>query len=284
MNYDSFFVETPDNIKLHITRHEHTALNCVLLHGFGEGSFIWESFRESISSISSTIAIDLRGHGNSDWDPKCAYRQEIYASDASLVLSEIKAPNKILVGHSLGGNVCVQLAKRMRHSLRALVLVDCSPEVDPESAAHILNDFHEEHRIYSSPDEYSNFLRMKRPLIDKSTSMKFAHGALRKMNDGFYCLKRDQALGQPAHWGIHNPETWKNLDTINCPVLLLRGSASAILQPGTGQNLAAQFRNCTYRTIGMAGHSIMLDNPKDFNAEMDLFLRHIVLGHVAKPY
>lgn len=272
MACETFFVKTPDEINIHVTRHLHTPLNCILFHGFGEGSFVWENFRRAISSISSTIAIDLRGHGNSDWDTTCAYRTDVYTSDALFALSQIKAPNKILVGHSLGGNVCIQLAKRMRHSLRALILVDCSPEIDPESEVRILKDFHEDHRTYSSIEEYSDILRLKRPLLRRNISLGIAHGALKKNESGLYSLKRDQELGNPEHWGTDNYRIWEDLDKISCPVLLLRGSASAILSHDTGLNLAKQFRNCAYKTITMSGHSIMVDNPEEFNAEVISFI------------
>lgn len=278
MRYENFHIETPEKLKLHVSLSKSTPLNSILFHGFGEGSFVWGKLRDSISSISSTVAIDFRGHGESSWDPNCSYRTSAYSSDSSLALSHFRVPNKVLVGHSLGGNVCIQLAKKMKHSLRALILIDCSPDIDPDSESYILDDFHSEHREYNSIEEYANFIRSKRPLLSQEISLMIASGALRKNKDNIYHLKRDQALGYPENWGEPDATIWDNLDTITCPVLLLRGSGSAILSKTTGEKLAAQFKNCEYKTIKLAGHAVMLDNPTDSNNAIGEFLMKIIKG------
>jgi pimeloyl-ACP methyl ester carboxylesterase len=273
MRYGSTFLEMPNGTKLHVLRQLGTPLNCILLHGFGEGSFVWDSLRSVLAPLCNMFMVDLRGHGQSDWDAHNIYNTARYSQDVSTVLDRHKVTSPILIGHSLGGEICVDLVKKLGRSVKALVLVDCSPDTDPEAVDYMLANFRSEHRAYATKEEYAELLQSKRPILSENTCQFIAKNALRKAEDGLYYLRCDPDLASPQNWGTSRTrDVWDGLGEISCPVLLVRGAASAIVSKSAGQNLANRFNNCTYKTVNMAGHSVMLDNPRDFEAIVKDFL------------
>lgn len=275
MRYGSTFLEMPDGTKLHVLRQLGTPLNCILLHGFGEGSYVWNSLRSVMAPVCNMFMVDLRGHGQSDWDANNIYDTARYSQDVSNVLDRQKITNPILIGHSLGGEVCIDLAKKLGSSVKALVLIDCSPDADREAVEHMLANFRLEHRAYAMVEEYAEMLQWKRPILKESACRLIAKNALREAEDGLYYLRCDPDLASPQNWEApRSQDIWNDLDKISCPVLLVRGGASAIVSKSAGQHLANRFSNCTYKTVSMAGHSVMLDNPTEFdNIVKDFLLR-----------
>jgi pimeloyl-ACP methyl ester carboxylesterase len=276
MRCGSIFHEMPDGVKIHILRQLGTPLNCILLHGFGEGSFVWNSLRSTMTPICNMFMVDLRGHGQSDWDAANTYDTPRYSRDISNILDRQKLTNLILIGHSLGAEICIDVAKKMGRSVKALVLVDCSPEADPEAVAHMIANFRSEHRAYTSAEEYAEVLQSKRPILKESMCQFIAKSALREAEDGYHYLKCDPDLASSRNWEAPRAwSIWDDLGRISCPVLLVRGGGSAIVSKSAGQNLANRFKNCSYKTVSMAGHSVMLDNPSEFDAMVKDFLLSI---------
>src|SRR5262245_54204362 len=68
-------------LRLRATQWGTAAPTCVLLHGFGEGSHVWTKFIHSLVPMFRAITIDLRGHGDSDWDAAGDYSSATHVSD-----------------------------------------------------------------------------------------------------------------------------------------------------------------------------------------------------------
>src|SRR5215216_2433718 len=95
----------------------------VLLHGI---SLWWKYFLPVLPRFSArwhTYALDLRGHGKSGRMAN-GYRFEDYAADIVALLKARLSEPAILVGHSLGGMVAVQIAAQNTDLVRAVVLED----------------------------------------------------------------------------------------------------------------------------------------------------------------
>lgn len=263
-----------DGVELHYRENDGSALTCILIHGLGEGEFVWEKLLPVISPICNIVSVDIRGHGESGWSEDRKYNHERYVSDIDNLLSKLSIENLILMGHSLGGQICLSIAKRLGDSLSGLIVVDSSPEVDPAAVDHLLADFRAEHRPYASAEEYAELLLNKRPLLVPDIARQLASGALRRADDGMYYLKRDPALGEAENWDVGSvSDCWQDLNRISCPALLLRGSGSAVLRRSTAEAVAARFLSCEHRVIPVSGHSVMLDNPDGFNAVVKDFIQ-----------
>src|SRR5437660_4511508 len=105
----------------------------LLLHGIGNYGRYWDLVAESIAGRLSLIAPDARGHGESG-RPAHGYAPADFAADALAVLDATGTERAIVVGHSMGGLHSINLAARHPERVRALVIVDASPEPLPAGA------------------------------------------------------------------------------------------------------------------------------------------------------
>jgi pimeloyl-ACP methyl ester carboxylesterase len=95
----------------------------VLLHGRGESADIWTGFANQFIHRADTIALDLRGHGGTPWDPDLAYGFNDLVDDLRLQLEHWKRKS-ILIAHGLGGRIALAAALRLPDLIQALVLID----------------------------------------------------------------------------------------------------------------------------------------------------------------
>jgi pimeloyl-ACP methyl ester carboxylesterase len=91
-----------------------------MLPGTGATADDWDVIAAELCADRAVFAVDLRGHGESDW-PGC-YAISLMAGDVSRLLPILPAAQVDLVGHSLGGLVACQLAASERARIRRLVL------------------------------------------------------------------------------------------------------------------------------------------------------------------
>ncbi|GAU98461.1 hypothetical protein RvY_09604 [Ramazzottius varieornatus] len=103
----------------------------LMVHGAGFSGLSWALFTNAMTSllICRCIAVDLRGHGDTITDNDEDLSAEILSTDladvAQFYLSDSTAPSIVLIGHSLGGAVCVHAASRgLIPGLAGLVVID----------------------------------------------------------------------------------------------------------------------------------------------------------------
>jgi pimeloyl-ACP methyl ester carboxylesterase len=94
----------------------------VLLGGTGTTADDWDPIAAQLCADRLVFAVDLRGHGRSDWPG--TYAISLMASDVAGLLPMLPAPQVDLVGHSLGGLVACQVAASEPARVRRLVLED----------------------------------------------------------------------------------------------------------------------------------------------------------------
>lgn len=99
----------------------------VFLHGFTGSHRDWANQKAALSDGFRMIALDLRGHGNSEAPAsEDAYSIESFSEDVFSLLSKLGISDCCLVGHSMGGFTALQFVLDHPEMVRALVLVDTS--------------------------------------------------------------------------------------------------------------------------------------------------------------
>jgi pimeloyl-ACP methyl ester carboxylesterase len=244
------------------------------IHGFGDGAFIWNSFIPSLVPFGRVVAVDLRGHGDSDWDASRQYDPATHLGDMLYVIDALALEHIVLIGHSLGGEIALQIAITRGERTTGLVIVDYGPELNSAATAHIRQEFVAESRLYTSHAEYAAHLQAKLPLIDPGLSIRLARQALRlDPQGGGYALKRDPAMRAVEPTDATSRSTlWSTLHRVSCPVLLVRGIASSVLSASVAQRMVSALANASLVSIRFAGHAVMTDNPADFAAAAIAFL------------
>lgn len=100
-------------------------LPVVLIHAFASQSSSWIAIGETLAKVGfRAIAIDLPGHGRSDWIAH--YSLSAMEEDLALVLDRLGLDRFDLIGHSLGGHLALRLSARLPGRVRRLV-VEAAP-------------------------------------------------------------------------------------------------------------------------------------------------------------
>lgn len=261
--------------RLSVRRWGSATPQLVLIHGLGDGGFVWESFARLLDPDLAAWALDLRGHGDSDWDPLRRYGIEAYADDVECVLRHVGVSRPVLIGHSLGGAVAIRVAAVESNQVRALVIVDGGPELNSAATEKVAQRFREQPRHYNSVLHYVSCLTERFPLADREDINAFAASALRRSERQSLELKFDPAVADCLP--LENPgRVWKALHAVKCPILLVRGAVSGILSKPLADYIAHRLPNCRLACVASAGHTVMLDNSRGFYAALHPFLRAVM--------
>ena len=95
----------------------------LLLHGLSSTAHIWDLVAPLLVEEARVIALDLRGHGQSD-KPDADYNFETIGPDVFNVIAELEMDRPVLVGHSFGATVGLWVASRDADLLGGLIMVD----------------------------------------------------------------------------------------------------------------------------------------------------------------
>lgn len=247
-------------------------LHCVVVHGFGECSDVWRPFISDFSKEFRIVAPDLRGHGDSDWNSDGQYSFEGFLEDLEGILAELGEGRKILIGHSMGGQLIAEIAIRQKRAVAGVVLIDVgfgeAPEGD-ETIRRIQADYDTMMTAHPSIQAYTERLKSQRPLIQEDVAVDIAKFLLRRDKHGQYLPKSDPRLKVKncrAHFNI------SRLAQIEAPVLIVRGVWSAVLPRQRAENIAEMLFDCELLNVAGAGHAVPTDNPQQLNNEIGPFM------------
>jgi pimeloyl-ACP methyl ester carboxylesterase len=256
-------------LRLHVIDHGGHGLPVVLLHGGSAHARWWDFVVPHLGSGFHAYALDLRGHGESGWDPDGAYRITDYAADLRHVLAELGLDTPALIGHSLGSFVALRHAVDNPRGLSALVMVDGRASLGAAGSRYL--------RLLGmlAPASYDTLeaaVASFRPLPKETiaTPAVLAHVARHGMRreQGRWTTKFDRAsLG--AHEAFDVRERLRDLEF---PVLFVRGEHSTMLTRTGLAKLAAACRRGRAIEIPGAFHHLTIDRPDLLGAKIRAFL------------
>ena len=114
---------TRDGVKLRVRDHGGGGRDLLCLHGLASSSHIWDLVAPLLVPDFHVVAYDQRGHGRSS-KPESGYGFESMTADAGAVIQEMGLHGPVVVGHSWGANVVVELGARHPELVSGLVLLD----------------------------------------------------------------------------------------------------------------------------------------------------------------
>ncbi len=100
----------------------------VLLHGIARVAHAFDHLAPHFSRDFHVIAVDLRGHGDSGWDPEGRYLVEDYVSDIEGLVDQLRLSDIVLWGNSTGGRVAQVFAGTHPELVSAVIVEDVGPE------------------------------------------------------------------------------------------------------------------------------------------------------------
>ena len=102
----------------------------VLLHGITGHARVWDHLAERLLPGHRVLALDQRGHGDSDPAPDDDYRVGAMADDVAAFAGSLRLDRFALVGHSMGGRIAIKYAGDHAARLERLVVIDIGPDIN----------------------------------------------------------------------------------------------------------------------------------------------------------
>ena len=266
-----------NGLELHLLEWSTDGVPMLLIHGFGNEAHIWDDFAPVVAEHYRVLALDLRGHGESAWDPEGRYDYEDHMADLDCVTAALGIDRMVVVGHSLGGRVSMLYAGRHPERFAGLVIVDSAPELEARGIVRIRMEV-EEHRdpSFQSVAEYEDILAHNYPAATPDALKRMARHGLKQRDDGRYVLKMDTVYRSATAASMNADELaareeenaramWTALEKLPSPTLVVRGAASDIMSADVADRMVDDvLPNGRLAIVPQAGHSVMTDNPDAF--------------------
>src|SRR5262249_18595752 len=173
MWFRSVLVCEKHNLSINVIEWSRRGVPCVLIHGFADAGCLWSYVATRLMSEFRVVAPDLRGHGNSDWDPEARYETETFTGDLTSAVAFLGFNRVILLGQSLGAGIAIRYAAANPERVAALVLIDFGPELAKAGVDEIMRAFADTPRSFQSVDGYAQWLIEQRPFADQSLLRQF---------------------------------------------------------------------------------------------------------------
>jgi esterase len=248
-----------------------TAGDILFLHGGALQARTWDAVCLFLRDSYHCTALDLRGHGESDWSPEHDYALSSHAADIAQFIARRQLKQVTLVGHSLGGLAAMLVAAMEATSVAALVLVDIAPSTNPQATGRV-RDFIRSQQGFASADELLEHVLKFAPRRRKELLAGSLVHNIQTFPDGTLAWKYDPSQFSSEHDRPSEEELWECVARIPCPILLVRGTRSRVVSPETAERLVTQARNGRACCIEGAGHTVQGDAPRELAATIREFV------------
>jgi pimeloyl-ACP methyl ester carboxylesterase len=238
----------------------------LLLHGGGQNRFSWKNTGQVLADDGlHVIALDARGHGDSDRSPSANYSVEVLCADVQHVLYQIGRP-VVLIGASMGGLTSILAAHEAGPELvTKLVLVDVVPRFEKSGSARIRDFMFTNVDGFDSLDEAAEAVAAYLPYRTKPRSPEGLKKNLR-LRDGRWYWHWDPAfLTKPEDDPFVRVEKLEQAAiNLTIPILLIRGKLSDVVSPEGVQDFLEKVPAVEFVELSDAGHTAAGDDNDAF--------------------
>ena len=249
----------------------------LFLHGGRLTAHTWDLVCVTLRSDFHCLALDQRGHGDSDWSPDHRYGSELGANDIGAWIEQLGIDQPVLIGHSLGGLHAMTYAARPDTRVAGLVMVDVGPGVVSAGADRIL-DFALRDPGPGSLEDFVERAVAFNPRRDRRLLRRSLLHNLRQLPDGRWAWKHDPGRATREQFEEIKASVerlWDHADAISCPVLVVRGEESEVYGDEEARAFARALPDGRWTTVESAGHNIQGDNPAGLVDALRVFLTEI---------
>jgi pimeloyl-ACP methyl ester carboxylesterase len=249
----------------------------VFLHGGGLNAHTWDLVCAALREERHCLALDQRGHGESEWSPEMDYSTESHVADLEAFCQARELDRFVLVGMSLGGVNALAWAGTHSQRLAGLVLVDVGPEIRVDGVRKIAA-FTSDATPLDSVEQFVDRAMVFNPRRNRELLRRSLLHNLRRMPDGRFMWKYDQRhrgrIDADAH-ARRRELLWSAVDGVRCPTLVVRGAQSDVFHDEDAERLARRFRQGRWVRIEGAGHTVQGDNPAGLLVALREFLDEV---------
>jgi non-heme chloroperoxidase len=247
----------------------------LFLHGGGQTRASWGKALEAVAHEGFYgVALDLRGHGESDWSADGNYELDAYCDDVRAVVAQLER-KPFIVGASLGGMVGLLVAAESADATKGLAMIDIVPQYVKKGTHRILSFMTAYPDGFASVDEAAEHVATFLPHRPRPSDTSGLKRNLRQRDNGRYYWHWDSATLGSRHvldqeaFSTRLEEAARRLDV---PTLLVRGGNSEVVDDAGVQSFLAQAPHAQFVQVAGADHMVAGDKNDIFNQVVLQFL------------
>ncbi|MCJ0873567.1 alpha/beta fold hydrolase [Streptomyces sp. AP-93] len=254
----------------------------LLLHGLMGRAFHWTGTARWLGETRRVVALDQRGHGQSERPPTAgpgssvAYGREAFVADAEAAVEQLGLAPVTLIGHSMGALTAWQLAARRPDLVAALVICDMRASALGEASQQEWEEWFRHWPLpFPTQDAARRWFGEDDPRVERPDPGRgeFFAEVMHEADDGWRPLfSRRQMLTARETW-VHDAH-WEELAQVRCPTLVVRG-LDGELGRAEAQEMVRVLPAGQYAEIPDAGHYLHYDHPTAWRAAVEPFLEGI---------
>lgn len=249
----------------------------LLLHGLMGRASHWASTARWLAERYRAVALDQRGHGQSEKDPQAAYTREAYVEDAEAAVQQLGLAPAVLIGHAMGALTAWQLAARRPDLVRGLVISDMRASA---LGAASQREWAEWFRTWPVPfatlADVRKWFGEDDPWVERPNPSRgeFYAEVMHESADGWRpAFDPEQMLRTRESW-VYDAH-WEELAQVRCPVLVVRG-VDGELGRAEAQEMVRVLPGGEYAEVAEAGHLVHLDQPVAWRMAVEPFLESVL--------
>lgn len=249
----------------------------VLLHGGHQSAHSWDLVSLHLAQNYRVLALDQRGHGDSEWPRDAEYTNDAMSHDVEAFIGALGLQRPILIGHSMGGRNAMLFTRRDPSRLRALVIVDVGPELSDRGRA-VIAGFVQANQEFDNLQHFIENVRKYDPYRSQEHIERTVKYNMLQRADGKFVSKCDptpRRLGLVRGQGPLENITLDEARAFRLPVLVVRGANSAILTADAAERFRDALPQGTLVTVPDCGHNVHGQNTPGFIGALDEFLQRL---------
>jgi esterase len=246
----------------------------LFLHGGALTAHTWDLCCLALRDEFHCLALDQRGHGDTDWAPDANYSITAQREDVRGFVDKLGLHRFVLAGMSMGAINALAFAIHYPEKLSHLVIIDAGPEIRRPGSSRI-RDFVNGGANPEPLDAIIERALAFNPRRDPKILRRSLMHNLRQQADGNWVWKYDRKRFQQMDRDMHTAERRALADAlvkVTVPTLVVRGAESDVFHEEDAERLAQRLPDGRYVTIPRAGHTVQGDNPKDLAEALREFL------------
>ncbi|RUP31241.1 MAG: alpha/beta hydrolase [Mycolicibacterium sp.] len=247
----------------------------LMLHGGGQNRHSWKNTGQILAQAGfHVVALDSRGHGDSDRSPTANYSLETLTGDTLQVIYQIGRP-VALIGASMGGLTSLPVAHEAGPELvTKLVLVDVVPRFEKSGSARIRDFMFSGIDGFASLEEAADAVAAYLPHRTRPRSVEGLKKNLR-LQDGKWFWHWDPAfLTAPGDDPFERAEMLEHAAiSLEIPILLIRGKLSDVVSTEGVQDFLQKVPGAQFVELSDAGHTAAGDDNDAFTDAVVQFVR-----------
>ena len=268
--YTSHYVEA-GGLRLHYQDYGSTGKPAMLcLHGGAAHAHWFDYIAPGFTGDHHVLALDQRGHGDSEWADPPEYSYERYAADLAEVVEKLDLRDFVLIGHSMGGTVALEFAAAYPGRVGKLIVVDSTLQMNAERVAALRDVGARKGSSHPSRAEFIARFRL-RPAGTLATPAVIRHlagSSARQSSDGRWRHKFDRNVYATRETTDGLPR-WNH---IRVPALLIKAERSQRISPQVFAEVKARCPQVQLTEVPNCDHHVTLDNPSGFVSAVRSFL------------